>query len=88
MCGSDTLTFGQHRKKEFFKKLVVSMFVGISKRGSTDRLDAKVIEMAGLRGKAGFNSAEAVLSGKLAEKHRGEMVPGAEASGVMFGFGL
>ena len=64
------------------------MFVGIGQRGSTDRLDAKVVKMAGLRGKAGFNSAKAVLPGQLAEEHGGEVIPGTEPPRMMFGFGL
>ena len=87
MLGSNGLAFRQHGKKDFFKKLMASVLVGISKRRTRDGCDAQVIQSPGLAGKAGFNSSERILSGQLAKEHRDKMIPGLKSPGMIFGFG-
>jgi hypothetical protein len=88
VLGGDGLAFRQHEKKDFFKKLMAPVLVGVGKRRPADRSNAQMVQPAGLAGEARFDSAKRVLSGQLSVEHRDKVVPGAKAPGVIFGFGL
>ncbi len=88
MRGRNHLAFGQHHKKEFFKQLMASMPVGITKGGAVDWSYPQVIQPLGLRGKSCFNAAERILSCQLSKKHRDKVVPRTESSCMVLGFGL
>jgi hypothetical protein len=50
-------------------------FIGIGESGARNATaNAKVVEFRGIRGKTGFDIAEAVAEGELSEHHGEEMV--------------
>ena len=88
MFGCDGLAFGQHPEKEGLKKLMRTVFIGISQSGSVDRSSPEMVKALGLGRQPSLDSTQAVLPGQLSKKHGDEMIPGTESTGVVFRSGL
>jgi len=77
--------FSLYALKSFLKQLMAAVFIGVSQSGAVDRSDAKMIEILGLRGQASFNPTQTIHPGQLPKEHGYKMIPGTEATGVVFG---
>lgn len=77
------LAFGQHPEKDFFKKLMGTVFVDIEQGRTVNRLNPQVVQALELGGQPRFDVLQAILSGKLPKEHGGKMVPRPEPAGVV-----